>query len=106
MSDRINQTTRKIMLPPVPPGKTLESELTARGLTAHALALKLRVPPNRLSEIIRGRRSISPETAMRLGRYFGTGAAFWSNLQAQYELALAERDLGARIIREVCNSDA
>lgn len=106
MSDRINQTTRKIMLPPVPPGKTLESELTARGLTAHALALKLRVPPNRLSEIIRGRRSISPETAMRLGRYFGTGAAFWSNLQAQYELALAERDLGASIIREVCNSDA
>ena len=88
-------------LPPVHPGLTLASELAARGLTAHALALKLRVPPNRLSEIISGRRKISAETALRLGRYFGTGAAFWANLQSQYELAVAEQELGERISAEV-----
>ena len=88
-------------LAPVHPGETLASELAARGLTAHALALKLRVPANRVSEIIAGKRGISAETALRLGRYFGTGAAFWANLQTQYELALAERQLGARITTEV-----
>ena len=77
------------------------SELAARGLSAHALALKLRVPANRVSEIIAGKRGISPETALRLGRYFGTGAPFWLNLQGQYDLALAERALGDRIAAEV-----
>lgn len=86
---------------PIHPGKTLESELMARQLNAHALALKLRVPANRLSEIIAGKRSISAETALRLGRYFGTGATFWVTLQSQYELAVAERQLGARIAAEV-----
>ena len=90
-----------VSLPPVHPGRTLASELAARGLTAHALALRLRVPGNRLSDIVRGQRSISPETALRLGRYFGTGAAFWVNLQAQYHLAMAERELGPQITREV-----
>jgi len=66
-----------VSLPPVHPGRTLAAELGARGLTAGALALKLRVHPNRLSEIVREHRGISPETALRLGRYFGTGAAFW-----------------------------
>ena len=89
------------MLPPVHPGTTLTAELVARGLTAHALALKLRVPANRISEIIAGKRGISAETALRLGRYFGTGAAFWLNLQSQYELAIAERELGSRIAAEV-----
>ena len=88
-------------LAPVHPGRTLASELAARGLTAHALSLKLRVPANRLSEILAGRRGVSAETALRLGRYFGTGAAFWANLQSQYELALAQRELGARIDAEV-----
>lgn len=86
---------------PVHPGTTLAGELAVRGLTAHALALKLRVPANRLSEIVAGRRGISAETALRLGRYFGTGAAFWANLQSQYELAVAEQELGARISAEV-----
>ena len=90
-----------VPIPPVHPGRTLASELSARGLAANALALKLRVPSNRLSEIIRGQRGISPETALRLGRYFGTGAAFWMNLQSQYDLAVAERELGERIKREV-----
>ena len=83
------------------PGRTLAAELAARGLTANALALKLRVPANRLSDIVRGHRAISPETALRLGRYFGTGAAFWMNLQANYDLALARQELGATIDREV-----
>lgn len=88
-------------LPPVHPGRSLASELAARGLTANALALKLRVPANRLSDIIRGRRGISAETALRLGRYFSTGAEFWMNLQSQYDLAVAERALGEQIRREV-----
>lgn len=83
------------------PGRTLAAELAARGLTAHAFALKLRVPANRITEIIAGKRGISTETALRLGRYFGTGAALWANLQTQYDLAVAERDLGGRIAAEV-----
>jgi len=79
----------------------LACELQARGLTANALSLKLRVPANRLSEIIRGQRAISAETALRLGRYFGTGGAFWMNLQSNYDLALAERQVGERINQEV-----
>jgi addiction module HigA family antidote len=89
------------LLPPVHPGKTLAGELAARDLSAHALALKLRVPANRVSEIVAGKRSISPETALRLGRYFRTGAAFWINLQSQYDLAITEKELGKRIAAEV-----
>jgi antitoxin HigA-1 len=88
-------------LPAIHPGKTLAHELTARGLSAHALALKLRVPANRISGIIAGNRGISAETALRLGRYFQTGAAFWINLQSQYDLAVAEAELGDRIASEV-----
>jgi addiction module HigA family antidote len=88
-------------LVPVHPGKTLTAELAARRISAHALALKLRVPANRITEIVGGKRGISPETALRLGRYFATGAAFWLNLQSQYDLALAEAELGERIAAEV-----
>lgn len=114
MTSRSRTTTRKdaranrdmespsgFQLPPVHPGRTLAGELEARGLSANALALKLRVPANRLTDIVNGKRGISAETALRLGRYFGMGPAFWINLQANYELALAERDLGARIEAEV-----
>jgi addiction module HigA family antidote len=85
----------------VHPGRILAREMEARDLTANALALKLRVPGNRISEIIAGRRGVSPETALRLGRYFGTGPELWSRLQADYDLAQAERALGATIRREV-----
>lgn len=88
-------------LTPVHPGRTLAAELNARGMTAHALALKLRVPANRISEIVSEKRGISAETALRLGRFLGTGAALWANLQGQYELAVAERDLGKQIAAEV-----
>jgi antitoxin HigA-1 len=88
-------------LPPSHPGETLADELAARGMSANALALKLRVPANRITDIIRGRRALTAETALRLGRYFGTGARFWVDLQASYDLAVAERDLGALVAKEV-----
>lgn len=90
-----------VTLPPSHPGETLADELAARGLTASALALKLRVPANRISDILRGRRAVTAETALRLGRYFGTGAKFWVDLQAAHDLAVAERDFGALIEKEV-----
>jgi len=90
-----------VTLPPSHPGETLADELAARGLTANALALKLRVPPNRISDIVRGRRGITAETALRLGRYLGTGGKFWVDLQASFDLAVAERDLGAIIAKEI-----
>jgi addiction module HigA family antidote len=90
-----------VALPPSHPGETLADELAARGLSANALALKLRVPANRITDIVRGRRALTAETALRLGRYFGTGAKFWVDLQASYDLANAERDLGAVIEKEV-----
>lgn len=89
------------LLPPVHPGSVLADELRARGVTANALALALRVPANRISDIVRGQRSITAETALRLGRYFGTGAQLWVNLQAQYDLALAQQVFGAQIAKEV-----
>jgi addiction module HigA family antidote len=88
-------------VPPVHPGRTLAAELAARELAASALALKLRVPANRLTDIVRGHRAISPETALRLGRCFGTSAQFWINLQANYDLAIARQAHGATIEREV-----
>jgi addiction module HigA family antidote len=101
MKNEIFEYPGGVALPPVHPGRTLAAELAVRELTANALALKLRVPPNRLSDIVRGHRAISPETALRLGRYFGNGAQFWMNLQASYDLALARQELGATIDREV-----
>jgi addiction module HigA family antidote len=86
---------------PVHPGEVLLDELAARGLTAHALALKLRVPANRLTEILNGKRGISPETALRLSRYLGPSATFWWSLQGQYDLARAEKRFGAKIKAEV-----
>jgi addiction module HigA family antidote len=85
----------------VHPGRILRRELDARGLSANALALALRTPSGRITEILNGKRGVSPETAMRLGRYFGNSPRFWLNLQTAYELAIAERELGERISAEV-----
>ena len=65
------------------------------------MALKLRVPANRLTEIINGKRGVSPETALRLSRYLGPSAAFWLALQSQYDLARAQARVGAKILAEV-----
>jgi addiction module HigA family antidote len=83
------------------PGVALKEELTARGISPAAVALKLRVPPQRLHEIVRGERSITPDTALRLGRFFGTTAEFWMTLQTNHDLAMARRERGARIEAEV-----
>jgi addiction module HigA family antidote len=86
---------------PVHPGRILKRELEARELSANRLALALRLPSGRITDILNGKRGISPETALRLGRYFGNGARFWMNLQANFELAVAEREIGERVIAEV-----
>lgn len=86
---------------PVHPGRVLKRELAARGLSANRLAISLRLPSGRITDIVNGKRGISPETALRLGRYFGNSARFWLNLQTAYELALAEREIGARVASEV-----
>jgi addiction module HigA family antidote len=87
--------------PPVHPGRILKSELAEAGVTANAAALALRIPSNRLTAIVNGKRSVSADTAMRLGRYFGTSAQMWINLQAQYDLQMAEDLLAEKIEREV-----
>jgi antitoxin HigA-1 len=86
---------------PVHPGRLLKLEMEARELSANALARALRVPPGRIIEIVNGKRAVSAETAIRLGRYFGNGGRFWLALQARYDLTIAERKAGARIAREV-----
>lgn len=86
---------------PIHPGRILRRELEARSLSANALSRALRVSSGRIVEILNGKRAISAETALRLGRYFGNDALFWINLQAQYDLAVAQRDIGERVEREV-----
>ena len=86
---------------PVHPGRVLRRELEARQLSANRLAIALRLPSGRITDILNGKRGISPETALRLGRYFGNEPRFWMNLQSAYELAVAERDIGEKIIAEV-----
>jgi addiction module HigA family antidote len=76
-------------------------ELDDAGVSAHAAALALRIPANRLTEIINEKRSISADTAMRLGRYFGTSAQLWMNLQTHYELQAAEDKFAKKIARDV-----
>jgi addiction module HigA family antidote len=74
------------------PGEVLREEyLAPLGLSARGLAKVLGVPANRLTEIMRGTRDVSADTAIRLGRYFGTDPRFWLNLQAAYDLSKAER---------------
>jgi antitoxin HigA-1 len=89
-------------LAPIHPGEVLRHEfLEPLGLSAHALALALRVPANRISAIVSGRRAVTAETALRLARHFGTTPGFWLNLQKAFELEQAEREAGARIRTEV-----
>lgn len=76
------------------PGRLLRRELAARGLSANRLALGLGVPSGRVTDILNGRRAITAETAVRLGRYFGNSPAFWLDLQGQYEIAKVEKERG------------
>jgi addiction module HigA family antidote len=83
------------------PGALLRAELDERGITANQLALALRVPANRITGILRGERSVTAETAVRLGRYLGTGAEFWMNLQAVHDISVIEVEKGHAIAAEV-----
>jgi addiction module HigA family antidote len=94
------------MPPAVHPGRLLKREITARALSANRLALDLGVPSGRITDILNGRRAISADTAVRLGRYFGNGAQFWLDLQSQYEIAVVERDHGTEIAKRVRPADA
>ncbi|AUB83480.1 addiction module antidote protein, HigA family [Candidatus Thiodictyon syntrophicum] len=96
-SPTITEDPPLLVLPPIHPGEVLRDELDELGLSANALARALDVPPNRVTEVLNGQRSVSADTALRLARYFGTSARFWMNLQLSYELAVAERTLGESI---------
>ena len=93
-------------LPPIHPGEVLEELLREDGLTVNAISLALRVPSNRIGAIVKAERGITADTALRLARYFGTSAQMWMNLQAKYDLAVAEDELWARIQKEVLPRDA
>lgn len=85
----------------VHPGLILKEELEARAMSGNALALALRINSGRVSEVLSGKRGISADTALRLGRYFGNDPQFWLGLQAAYDLAVARRQSGEKILREV-----
>lgn len=87
---------------PIHPGEVLHEEfLVPLGMSAHALAMELKVPAPRINEIVRERRAVTPDTALRLARYFGTTAQFWLNLQTSYDLKITEREVGSKIAKEV-----
>jgi len=92
---------------PVHPGEILrEDYLAESGMSANALAKALKVPAPRINDVLRGRRGISADTALRLARYFDTTPQFWLNLQTAYDLRLAEAAAGRRIAREVARKAA
>jgi len=84
------------------PGEILREEyLIPLGMSAQALAMALHVPAPRINDIVRERRAVTPDTALRLGRYFDTTAQFWLNLQSTFDLKQAEKEIGDRIAEEV-----
>ena len=87
------------MREPVHPGETLRGDLEALGMSASELARRIEVPVDRITEVLAGRRAVTGDTALRLGRFFGTSGEFWLNLQKLYDLRRAERDNGAAIAR-------
>jgi addiction module HigA family antidote len=84
---------------PIHAGEHLADALNELGMSAAELARQIDVPTNRITGIIKARRAITADTALRLGHWFGTSAEFWLNLQKQYELRLAEQQMGAEIKR-------
>lgn len=88
------------------PGRLLKRELTARKLSANRLSLDIGVPSGRITDILNARRSITADTAVRLGRYFGNSAQFWLDLQSQYDIGVVEREKGGEITKRVRPADA
>jgi addiction module HigA family antidote len=92
----------KDRLPAIHPGEILREEfLSPLGMSANQLALALRVPATRVNDIVNEKRGITADTALRLSRYFGTTSRFWMNMQASWELEVAEDRLGNAVRREV-----
>jgi antitoxin HigA-1 len=87
--------------PAIHPGEILRDELSELGISAAELARILHVPTNRVTEILNGKRAITADTALRLGRWFGTGAELWLNLQKSYELRLAQQLVGEEIQKTI-----
>lgn len=89
-------------MPPVHPGEILHEDfLEPMGISQYRLAKAISVPPRRINEIVKGRRSVTGDTALRLGRFFDMEAQFWINAQAYYELEIARDALGRRLDTEV-----
>ena len=89
-------------LPPIHPGKILKEEfLDPMGISQYRLAKDISVPPRRINEIVHGKRSITADTALRLGRFFTMSPQFWLNLQTRYDLELTEDQLDNRLDSEV-----
>lgn len=84
---------------PIHPGEILRDELTEINISPTELSRQIDVPPNRISQILRGKRDISADTALRLGKFFGTGPELWMNLQLTHDLDLARQNLGADLRR-------
>lgn len=94
--------SRTKLLPLVTPGEILKEEFLAPlGISANQLAQALHIPTNRITGILNGTRRITPDSALRLGRYFGTSPEMWVNLQKDYEMRKARRESAAQIKREV-----
>ena len=94
------------MAPIAHPGRLLKKELAARKLSANRLALDIGVPSGRITDIINGRRSITADTAVRFGRYFGNNPQFWLDLQNQFDIAAIEREHGKEFARRIRPADA
>jgi antitoxin HigA-1 len=92
----------KNLMRPIHPGEVLREEfLIPLKMSAHALAMELKVPAPRINEIVRERRSVTPETALRLARFFWTSPDFWLNLQTAYDLKIAQREIGRTVENEI-----
>ena len=98
----MNMAKKTKTIPPIHPGETLREDfLRPLGLTVNRLAIELRVPVTRVNDIVRGRRAITADTALRLARYFGTTPQFWMNLQANYALEEVQDARGSEIVDRI-----
>ena len=103
----LSDVTSGRRLPPIHPGEILRDEfLIPLGMSVYALANAIKAPRSRVNDIVLGRRAITTETALRLGRYFGMSPQFWVNLQARYDLDVADRSIKRKIEQEVVPRDA
>ena len=95
-------TSKRKLLEPIHPGEILIEEfMKPMGISINRLARDIAVPPGRVSAIVNGKRAISADTALRLGRYFGTSPEVWMGLQADYELRIAQRTIGPEVEKRV-----